>query len=340
MAYQINKITREDIPDIHKLYKEIFTELPHMIKSTQELEWLFSDPHQKSEFMGFIARTPEREAAGVICYSLNYYKFGNNKFKGAIPISWMVAPAHRGLLGIQLLIGVMKEGDFGFALHGSSEAQQSYKSVKLKYIGESKIYTKVIKPIPYVKSGKGFSIRSILKAFYFLGRKKGLPDKLVFSLEAGLGSEGMHHSPVEHLSIIPEAKRNSWLHACPEVEMVSYTLFQNGHEKGPALCYISETNGIKRGRIVHIPYMGNVIDSYRQAIGLLEKELKSRGCCSVNALAMQSSSQQAFIRQGYKTHKNAKRALYVYDPEKLLEDLDLKQWYLTFYESDKGYRDI
>lgn len=340
IGYQISKLSWEDIPDIHDLYREIYADAPHRIKSLQELEWLYADPHKKSDFLGYKARTHAGEIAGVIGYSLNKYRIGNTEIKGAIPMSWIVAPAHRGLLGLQLLKKVMNEGDFGFALHGSYEAQQSYSAVRLKYSGSAGIYTKVLKPVPYIKSEKSISVKSILKACYLWGRKKHLPDHPIISLKAGAESSGIHHFPVEHLTMIPEANRNAWLDACPEADMLSYTLYQDGREKGPALCYISDTNEIKRGRIVHIPYMGDDLDSYQQAIGILEEELISHGCCSINALAMQSSSRKAFIRQGYKTYRNSMRALYVYDPGRLLEEADLKQWYLSFYESDKGYRDI
>ena len=340
MGYQIKQISRADLPDIQKLYQEIYAELPHLIKEADELEWLYTDPHHGSDFLGYIAHTPDQEIAGIISYSLNPYKFGDHEYKGVIPVSWMIAPAHRGLLGIQLLKKVMKEGDFGFAIQGSKEAQQSYKVAKLKYVGAANIYTKVLKPLAYIRSQKGFSFKSFLKTCYYLGRKRGLPGKSEMRLEPGLDSLGIHHSPVTHLAMVPDAGRNSWLKACPLVELLSYTVFHRGKEKGPALCYISNTKGIKRGRIVHIPYMGDETESYQQTIRLLEKELTARGCCSVNALAMQSASRRAFLLQGYKTRRNAQRNLYVSDPGNLLDGVDLNQWYLTYYESDKGYRGI
>jgi len=340
MGYQINQITRSDLPDIQRLYQEIYSEQPHLIKGSDELEWLFSDPHQEHDFLGYIARTPDHEIAGIISYSLNPYKFGDSEFKGIIPVSWMIASAHRGLLGIQLLRQVLKEGNFSFALQGSKEAQRSYKVVKLSYVGAANIYTKVLKPFAYIRSEKDFSLKCLMKTFYYLGRKRCHPSKNAMHLEAGLGGQGIHHSPVTHLTMIPDTNRNHWLSACPLVELLPFTLYHQGKKKGPALCYISLTEGIKRGRILHIPYMGDETESYRQAIGLLEKELAARGCCSVDALAMQSASRNAYLLQGYRTHRSALRNLYVRDPGNLLEGVDLEQWYLTFYESDKGYRGI
>ena len=159
-------------------------------------------------------------------------------------------------------------------------------------------------------------------------------------LEPGTGSEGINHAPVKHLAMLPEARRNLWLEACPLVSMLSFTLYHRDQEMGPAICYICENSGVRRGRIVHIPYLGNDTEAYRQAIALLEKELVARSCCSVNALAMQAASRKSLVMQGFRTRKSTARKLYVRDPDKLLEGVDLNQWYLSFYESDKGYRGI
>jgi hypothetical protein len=122
--------------------------------------------------------------------------------------------------------------------------------------------------------------------------------------------------------------------------MLSFSMLKEGKDIGPAICYISENRGIKRGRIVHIPYMGDELPAYRQAVSLLEEELIAQGCSSVNAMAMQETSRRALLRQGYKTRENTKRSVYVSDPGNLLEDVDLTQWYLSYYESDKAYRAI
>ncbi len=340
MKYQIDQITKKDIPDIQALYQDIYAKQPAQIKEADELEWLFSDPHKRNAFLGYIARTEDRKLAGVIGYALNTYKTGSLELTGVIPLSWMISPSHRGILGIQLLKKVLKEGDFGFAIQGSEVAQQSYKAVRLKYIGEAHIYTKVLRPLAHIRSGREFSSGSVLKALYFLGRKKAAPRKQKISLKVGLGSQGIGYSPVQHLAMLPTVNRNMWLKSCPLTRTLSFTLFMDGKEMGPALCYISETKGIKRGRIVHIPYLGDELGAYRQAVSLLEEELIVNGCCSVSALAMQSASRQAFLRQGYKTRQQTSRKLYVSDPGKQLEEADLSQWYLTFYESDKAYRGI
>ena len=112
MRYHISPIYKSDIPDIRILYQEVYPGDPHLVKDINELEWLFTDPHQKNSMLGYIARSPAKEPAGVIGYSINQYQFDGKKVKGVIPVSWMVSPSHRGLLGIQLLKKVMNEGDF------------------------------------------------------------------------------------------------------------------------------------------------------------------------------------------------------------------------------------
>ncbi len=211
---------------------------------------------------------------------------------------------------------MLKEGDFGFAIQGSEVAQQSYKAVRLKYIGEAHIYTKVLRPLAHIRSGKEFSSGSLLKALYFLGRKKAAPGNQKISLKVGLGSQGIPYTPVKNLAMLPTVDRNMWLKSCPLTRTLSFTLYMDGKEIGPALCYIYEAKGIKRGRIVHIPYMGDEQGAYRQAVSLLEEELIVNGCCSVNALAMQSTSRSALIQQGYRTRQQTKRSLYLSDPGK------------------------
>jgi hypothetical protein len=234
----------------------------------------------------------------------------------------------------------MNLGEFGFAIQGSKVAQVAYRAVKLKYVGAAPIFTKVFKPLAYFRSGVRFSLVDILKAFYYMGLKKkssALPD---VELKSGTESHGIRYRPVDHLAMVPTLRRNQWLRACPLVEMVSFKLFLDKKEVGPTICYIAEREGIRRGRIVHIPYMGKDMNSYRNAIALLEKELWARGCCSVNALAMDTTSRKAFLKQGYRTRRSTARKLYVKDPENLLDGVDLNEWYLTYYESDKGYRGI
>lgn len=340
MKYQISRISKGDIPDIQKLYQEVYATQPYLIKEAAELEWLFRNPNQEGNFLGYIARTPDHEIAGIIGYALNPYKLGDKVFQGVIPISWMISPAHRGVLGIQLLRKVMGEGDFGFAIQGSLVAQQAYQAVRLKHVAEAHVFTKVTRPLAYLRSGGGFSLAGIMKAFYFLGRNKGAPGKLAARLETVSENQGITHSPVAQLAMVPSVKRTKWLEDCPLVEMLSYTLILDGKNKGPAICYINNQKGIRRGRIVHIPYMGDDNNSYRQAIALLEKELLKQGCCSINALAMQAASSKAYTRQGYKTRKNTARNVFVRDPGNLLDDVALNQWYLTYYESDKAYRSI
>lgn len=177
MKYKISPIHKSDIPDIRKLYQEVYPRQPHLIKDTKELEWLFKDPHQKNGMLGYIARTPGQEPAGVVGYSLNQYKFGSRELKGVIPVSWMVSPAHRGLLGIQLLKKVMNEGDFGFAIQGSTVAQQAYKAVRMRYIDSANVYTKVLRPFAYIRSGAVSPRKQSRKQATSWGVIKTLPAK-------------------------------------------------------------------------------------------------------------------------------------------------------------------
>ena len=136
-----------------------------------------------------IARTEDRKLAGVIGYALNTYKTGSLELTGVIPLSWMISPSHRGILGIQLLKKVLKEGDFGFAIQGSEVAQQSYKAVRLKYIGEAHIYTKVLRPLAHIRSGREFSSGSA-EGPLFPGKKESSAPQTEDQPESGAGQPG------------------------------------------------------------------------------------------------------------------------------------------------------
>lgn len=327
-----------------ELYRDVYPDRPELVKDAVELEWLFSDPDHPGRFNGFMARNGDGGPAGIIGYVINSYRYRDQVLQGVIPMSWMIAPDHRGILGIQLLMKVMKLGDFGFAIEGSTQAQTSYRAARLRYVASARVYTKVLNVFRYAGSGDPVSPRWWMKGVYLNGRRNGTrgvsPDTSVELFPAN-GSTGLYYPTIEEPAMIPTDARNRWITSCPLVESITVSVRYRGRGMGTAICYLeAKRNGIKRGRIVHIPYMGNNTDAYFDTITLLEDLLAKQGCCSVSVLAMHPALQGALAQQGYKHLKSASRALYVRDPEKRLQSAPLSDWHLTFYESDKGYRGI
>lgn len=340
MGYIIKAVTKEDIPDIRTLYKEVYPDRPHLVKTEEEIEWLFSDPRADQEMLGFLARTEEGILAGLIGYSLNKYCYQDRIMTGVIPISWMISAQHRGILGIQLLKKVMVLADFGFAIQGSSTAQQAYRAVKLKPAGEASVYTKVLRPLNYFRSERKSTIGTAVKSLYFYGKKSN------FSSTDSIGVLNYQPEDLTHaesdgiLRMVIDNARVKWIQSCPLVESLTFNLEISGKAFGPAICYIRNEAGIMRGRIVHLPYMGGNLDHIRAAISLLERELYSRTCCVVSVLAFNPVLRKALEISAYKTRKSTSRALYVRDPRGVFEGIQLSDWHLSFYESDKGYRGI
>jgi len=121
-----------------------------------------------------------------------------------------------------------------------------------------------------------------------------------------------------------------------------YTLKKDGAVLGTCIC-ITEQKDHKnrRGKIVQLPYLGEDVKAYGSTLALLEAELRDNGCNCISVLANQSALQKALKNQAYKIADPKHGTLvFVRDPKGILNETNLQEWFLTFYESDKGYRII
>jgi len=340
MLYTFRELQTDDLNQIIELYERIYTNDEEKVKDYQELKWLFSDPNNPAKFNGFIAIDDKNNIAGVIGYVINTYKYKENEFTGVIPMSWMILPENRGILGIQLLLKIIKLADFGFAIEGSETAKQSYKAAKLKYICKANVYTKVLKPFTYYKSLNQQLILRAVKSAYYFGFRRRIKNNLIRLNEYKDPPPASPASP-DNLINIETRERINWLLSCPLVETYAFTLEINNEEKGTCICYIQEKKDkIRRGRIVHISYIGTDIQVYREIIVRLERFLAGKGCCSVSVLALNPAFRKAVKACGYRTISKAARAVYVRDENISSHSIPFENWHITYYESDKAYRSI
>lgn len=342
MNYQISRVVQSDFPEITDLHVAVYGYQKEHNTLNEELIWVFSDPYLEDSFNGFIARDSTFRVVGVIGYTINEYQFRNRRFKGVIPNSWMIHPTVRGILGVQLLIEVMKLGDFGFAIEGSYQAKQTYGAAKLRLITEATTYTKVLNTISYIKSEESNTYRHWLKAFYYKSISLSTVGKAnSIMLSSYCENPGTLVSPVTDLTVVPTVQREKWLIKCPIIESLIYSVYYKGEMVGNCILYLEyKAKGTRRGRVVSIPFLGDDITAYGHLIKLVEDILKKMGCCSVSVLGMQKSFVKSLKSLGYKSTKGSSKAIYVRDTKNLLSKVPLSNWHITYYESDKGYRGI
>lgn len=342
MKSEIRDISHSDFPAIHELYKEIYPNHPRKVKPLIELVWLFTDPDDKNKLNGYVAFDENNKLVGVIGYVVSKYTIDNTTVSGVISRSWMVSPKYRGILGLQLLLKVIKLADFAFTIQGSVMAQSSYKAVKLKHIFDAHVYYKVFNPIKFFLSSEKKSIKESLRGLYYYSFFPSLrtvsKNLTLVENDKELPVLGKNH---EQFSIVESHNRINWLMQCPMLDSFSYTIYDKNEAIGIALCYLRRiSKKLSRARIVYISYLGQDTSRWIQIIGLLEKSLREKGCCSLSVFASNSIFVSSLEKLGYRTSQRSRRSVYIRDDNNVLQGIPLNEWYLTYYEGDKGYRDI
>ncbi|NJK85294.1 MAG: hypothetical protein HC906_04340 [Bacteroidales bacterium] len=102
------------------------------------------------------------------------------------------------------------------------------------------------------------------------------------------------------------------------------------------ILYINRAN--KRAKIVYTSYYENQA-IWKEVIRQSLKVLRKAGCCSVSVLGKNQNFINVLKECGFKARKHD-YSVFFRDTENLLKNIPLENWHLTFYESDKGYRDI
>jgi hypothetical protein len=305
------------------------------------LKWLFTDPDDESKLVGFVAYDENNRLVGVIGYVISKYCINNRIVSGVIPRSWMVSPAYRGVLGFQLLLKVIKLADFAFTIEGSAIAQSSYKAVRLNHIFDAHVYFKVFNPLKFFLSSEKKSLKELIRGLYYFSLRSCFIGKRNLSLlenDNGITSLGSNH---DDFSIIEDTNRIKWLMQCPLLDSYSYVILDHGKQIGIALCYIRKVReNLLRARIVYISYFGKEKQRWIEIVKTLEKKIRDKGCCSISVLAANSAFTESLQKNGYKTSNRAKKSVYIRDDNKCLEGIQLNEWHLTYYEGDKGYRNI
>lgn len=331
----IRKLLEPDFPELEKLFNGK--------KVINELKWLFVNPDNNAEYNAFVAEK-DGHIVGVVGYSVTDFMVRGKTKKGIIPMSWMVSPEYRGLAGIQLLKKALNLGEFGFAVTSSETAQKIIPIAKYRYYTSVRVYQKMLRPFP-LKTGVlkflGSCIVATIGAIFgfFTGHKKAISIKATDI--SGLAPELFNQPNAPEFSDIVTLNKINWLLRCPVVSCTCcFQILNKDKAIGYMVCYISTTKkGIKKGRLIHLSYLGDDKRLWRQAICALESFLRQEKCCVLTVMA----NNQTFLRSlhGLGFYRTSKSYLVYFDDRLTdMSDSIIKEWNLTFAVSDKGYRGI
>ncbi len=334
MKTQIRQGREEDLPQVAACLKY----------TVDKARWLFSNQGQGRPMSLLVLVTEEEEVLGLIGYTRSTYRYGATSLTGVIPMSWYISPRYRGLAGPQLLTKTMPLADFGFAIGGSHVAQQTYKIAKLNCCSNTYTYYKLQRPLKYLQSGDDKLVHTLKKAVFCLpswlkGRTPRVASELIVTDFNGEVPEvnplaaGVLYQPETTIRI-------HWLQQTPDVRAMLKSIWLNDRLIGTLILYIAEFNGAKRGRIVHIPYVGNDQNNWLFLLHYCEEILYDEGCSLISVMANNLHFRKALDTAGYRLSHTQNKPLFLRDPEGRLDGLCFEQAHLTYYESDKAYRSI
>lgn len=338
MTEIIRRIEEKDFKAVSALYNGR--------KSVEELQWLFTNPADPSIYNAFVAIKDQNKLIGVIGYVKSIYTQNNLQYSGTIPISWKLESNYKGMAGVLLFKKVLNLGDFGITIEGSKTAIDLYALFKYKYVSEIQQNYKILDLKKAFKSLhrnnfiKTIGMFGYLLPSYFINSKK----KTLYNDIELIKYDGSNYpESMEYNSVFKkEINKNyyDWLLNCPVLKTQGFIIKKGGVFFGTVVLYIKEEENIKKGRIIHLPYLGNDIKIWKSVIGKCITYLKDQNCCIVDSLAHNDMNSESYIQSGFINIKKHSKPLYIKDPNHLLNTIDLNNWFLQYSEGDKGYRNF
>ena len=334
----IRDLVETDLHEISKLYD--------FRKSELELKWLFSDPYKSGSFNAFVSINDDNELTGVIGYAKAMYNWNDNSNVGVIPMSWKIKDSYKGMAGVLLFKKVMTLGEFCMTIEGSETAQNLYSLFKLKYVSKGDVYYKVLNLVNYYKSLKGKSyaekvkLLGVLLSTRFINAKK---KSLSLEVKWTAYSSGNYSVPVSQESVFSKVLSEeyvNWLLDCPVLKTYAFNIIIDNVNYGLCVLYIQKINGIRRGRIVHLPFLGINEEIWSSVIDKCISFFKEKKCCSITSLAHHKMNHSSFLDSGFRKIEKHSKPIFIKDVNNVLSSVDLKNWNFQYSEGDKAYRGI
>lgn len=338
MAELIRRIKEEDFQGVSNLYDGR--------KSIEELKWLYTDPNNSDIFNAFVAVNEKNVIIGEIAFSLSNYIQDTKEVYGVIPMNWKISREYKGMAGILLLKKVLSLGDFGITIGGSKTAQNLYPLFKFKYLSNIDEYYKILNLTQLFKSYKRKSlIKTIGMISYLIPSYYKNPSHKSLYLDIELidydGNNFVSERDYKNVFKKQITKKYiDWLLGCPTLKTYGFSIKKGNEYFGICVLYIQKINGINRGRIVHIPFLGNDKKLWSSVINKCITFFKKEECCIITGLVNHNLSHLGFSKSGFTKIKKHAKPLFIKDDNQNLSSININNWFLQYSEGDKAYREI
>jgi GNAT superfamily N-acetyltransferase len=318
----IRRTTKDDIGGIEKLYARA--------KNSTELGWLLPDPLTQNPFRSFVA-VLDHKIVGHIGYVISKFQYKTSTFSGVHPQAWIVSPEYRKLgIGLKLMTRVLDMADFSYLIGGSKATMRIFpdlgftlKFFVLEYV--KSLESPCTEPASFTDKG----------AISLEKYDKKEASQIQFSNAAFMNAQANSHI--------------KWLLACPLCDTYAFSIKQDGRHLGMAICYAGKNkDDILTGRIVHLSYLGDHLNSWRQTLFEIEKFFRGKDCRVIAALATHPAYISALIESGYSQRPDYPvaafndngRPFFLRDPRNNLSHIPDDAFHWTFLEGDMGYRNF
>lgn len=331
------------------------SDLDHLIENIasrrkhNEYGWVLQHADDPARFNAYVAVDDDDKVFGVIGYIVSDYVYNHRTVRGVIPMAWKIHDDYKGFAGVQLFKKVLDLGDFKFAIGGSDDAKELYKAFKLVYRQQIQQYYKVLKPVQYIRSSKkkwitdlGFLLYTLPS--YLFGRGKsvtGASGRLVIE-PYNPQTRYEFNNPFEEKVLTKKIGQDylNWLLSCPVVEAEAFVVRYDQHCLGVAVCFLQTRRNVKRGRIVHVPYLGDDKTLWKELLNYLTGHFRSHACCYISVLGNSKFLKKALSDSWFINIPQKSRPLYIKDPSNTLEGIPVADWNIQFTEGDKSYRNF
>jgi len=332
----IRRIEEDDFEAVSALYNGR--------KSVEELKWLFTNPNDPNTHNAFVAIKNDDHIIGVIGYILSVYSQNNRQILGSIPISWKLTPNYKGMAGVLLFKKVMNLGSFGITIAGSETAKDLYNLFKYKKNSNLNHFYKILNLNNTFKSLHRKSLIKTIGMFgyllpgFFINPKKSSLDQKIQLIK--YDSSKFIEEPKFNTIFRKEINKNyiDWLLDCPLLKTYAFSIKKGSKFLGTCIFYIKDEEGFKKGRIVHLPYLGKDIKIWKSVISKCISFFKKEKCCIIDSVAHNHINQESYLKSGFIPIKKHSKPLYIKDPKSVLKNIEIKNWFLQYSEGDKAYR--
>jgi len=314
-------------------------------KSVEELKWLLTNPDNLEKYNAFVAVNKNNEIIGEIAYSLSTYVQGDQKVKGVIPFNWKIIDGYKGMAGILLFKKILSLSEFSFAIGGTNAALSLFPLFKLKESLQIHQFYKIIDLCEFSRSFKRKNkkktlgmIGYLLPSFFHKSHKNLYPDVEIIKYT------GLNFIKEQNPNKIfkKEITKNyiDWLLACPVVQSYAFIIKRESINYGICVLYIKKINKHKRGRIVHLPFLGKDKHLWNTVISQCIHFFKKEKCSFITAQSYNEFVTSGYLDTGFIKIDKHSHPLFIKNPNNKLSPFNFNQWHIQYSEADKHYRGL